>query len=141
LSTVEDIELEELEIAISKLTNGLPFRKAVYDVYYKNKMLDLVKRLNASGVQGIYKITNILNEKVYVGQSVDIGNRWKQHAKRGCGAEAPTGSKLYPALLEYGLSNFTFEILQIEPDKKKLNELEQYWQTFYGAKSFGYSTK
>jgi DNA-binding Lrp family transcriptional regulator len=75
LSTVEDIELEELEIAISKLTNAMPFRKAVYDVYYKNKMLDLVKRLKVSDVMGIYKITNILNEKVYVGQSVDIGNR------------------------------------------------------------------
>jgi len=141
LSTVEDIELEELEIAISKLTNAMPFRKAVYDVYYKNKMLSLVKRLKASGVMGIYKITNILNEKVYVGQGVDIGNRWKQHAKRGCGAEAMTGSKLYPALLEYGLSNFTFEIVQIVGTKAELSELEQYWQKFYGAKSFGYSIK
>ena len=141
LSTVEDIELEELEIAISKLTNDLPFRKAVYDVYYKKKMIELIKRVESSGVQGIYKITNILNEKTYVGQSVDIGNRWKQHAKRGCGAEAMTGSKLYPALLEYGLSNFTFEILQIVPIKKDLSKLEQYWQKFYGAKSFGYSTK
>jgi group I intron endonuclease len=90
---------------------------------------------------GIYKITNILNEKVYVGQSVDIGNRWKQHARRGCGADTVTGSKLYPALLEYGLSNFTFEIVQVVETKAELGELEQYWQKFYRAKSFGYSTK
>jgi len=69
------MELKELEVAISKLTNELPFRKAVYDVYYKNKVIDLIKRLEVDGVTGIYKITNIVNEKVYVGQSVNIGNR------------------------------------------------------------------
>lgn len=75
LTTVEVIELEELEIAINKLTNPLPFRKAVYDVYYKLKVNDLVKRVGAAGKSGIYKITNSLNGKVYVGQSTDIGNR------------------------------------------------------------------
>lgn len=123
------------------MTNPLPFRKAVYDVYYKVKVNNLIKKVGAAGKCGIYKITNILNEKVYIGQSLDIGNRWKQHAKRGCGAEGVTKNKLYPALLEYGLSNFTFEIVQVVEKRMDLNELEQYWQEFYGAKSFGYSIK
>ena len=104
----EFVELEELSIAIAKLRNPLPFRKAVYDVYYKTKINNLVKKIvGTKKVSGIYKITNIENEKTYVGKSVDIGNRWKQHAKRGCGADILTSNNLYPALLKHGLYNFT----------------------------------
>lgn len=75
-SESEFVELEELSIAIAKLRNPLPFRKAVYDVYYKNKINNLVKKIvGKDKVSGIYKITNTENEKTYVGQSVDIANR------------------------------------------------------------------
>jgi predicted GIY-YIG superfamily endonuclease len=43
-------------------------------------------------VAGIYKITNLINNKVYIGQSLDIKRRWKNHKyfcilnkKRHCG--------------------------------------------------------
>ena len=36
---------------------------------------------------GIYKITEIETQMCYVGQAVDIASRWKQHTKRGVGAE------------------------------------------------------
>jgi len=39
---------------------------------------------------GIYKITNINNGKVYIGQAVNIAERWRQHIKRGVGADPPT---------------------------------------------------
>ena len=61
----------------------------------------------------------------YVGQCVDAANRWKQHIKRGIGAETPTKNKLYPAMLKYGVENFSFEIFEKCP-KEKLNEREQY---------------
>jgi group I intron endonuclease len=89
---------------------------------------------------GIYKITNLKNNMCYVGQAVDIGSRWKQHIKRGIGAENPTKNKLYPAMLADGVENFTFEIIE-QCSKEKLNEREQYWQDYFKAKEFGYSIK
>jgi group I intron endonuclease len=76
----------------------------------------------------------------YVGQAANIADRWKQHIKRGIGAEPLTRNKLYPAMLSIGVENFSFEIIE-ECDRSKLNELEDYWQDFYKAKEFGYSIK
>lgn len=70
----------------------------------------------------------------------NIADRWKQHIKRGVGAEAPTRNKLYPAMYELGPENFTFEVLE-ECDKSLLDSREDYWQEFYQAKEFGYSIK
>ena len=135
-------ELKELNHAILKLRNPMPFRKAVYDIYYKNKISDLVNRIvGKERVGGIYKITHIESGKTYVGQSVDIGNRWKQHAKRGCGADALTNNKLYPAMLEFGVESFMFEIVEKVEDSTRLNELEKYWQEYFQAKEFGFSVR
>ena len=135
-------ELNELNHAILKLRNPMPFRKAVYDIYYKNKISDLVNRIvGKEKVGGIYKITHIESGKTYVGQSVDIGNRWKQHAKRGCGADALTNNKLYPAMLEFGVESFMFEIVEKVEDSARLNELEKYWQEYFQAKDFGFSVR
>lgn len=56
------------------------------------------------------------------------------------GAEAPTRNKLYPAMLEFGVENFTFEIVE-EVERSKLNDREDYWQEYFHAKDFGYSIK
>ena len=71
---------------------------------------------------------------------MSLADRWKQHIKRGVGAETPTRNKLYPAMYELGPENFTFEVLE-ECEKTKLDEREDYWQEFYQAKEFGYSIK
>lgn len=141
-SSEEFEELAELNKAIKHLKNPMPFRKAVHEIYYKNKVNALVLRVVGSErISGIYKITHIESGKCYVGQSVDIGERWKQHVKRGVGAEPLTNNKLYPAMMELGIENFTFEIVERTTDTSKLNEMEKYWQEFYQAKDFGYSIK
>jgi group I intron endonuclease len=89
---------------------------------------------------GIYKITNIKNNMCYVGQAANIAERWRQHIKRGIGAEAPTRNKLYPAMLSFGVENFTFEIVE-ECSRDSLNDREDYWQDYFHAKDFGYSIK
>ena len=69
-------EIAELRVAIRKLRNPMPFYKAVYDIYFKNKINDLTLRVvGPNRVSGIYKITHFPSGKVYVGQSVDIANR------------------------------------------------------------------
>lgn len=69
-----------------------------------------------------------------------MADRWKQHIKRGVGAETPTKNKLYPAMLKYGVENFTFEVIE-ECDRSMLNDREDYWQDYFHAKDFGYSIK
>ena len=43
-------------------------------------------------------------------------------------------------MLEKGVENFTFEIIE-EVERNKLNEREDYWQEYFHAKDFGYSIK
>lgn len=115
--------------------------KVIWKVYYEKPYTDLVGRVVGSSVKtGIYKITNLENQMCYVGQAVNIADRWRQHIKRGIGAEAPTRNKLYPAMLSIGVHNFTFEIIE-ECDRSLLNEREDYWQEYFKAKEFGYSIK
>ena len=138
----EDIEeITKLREVAVLLRNSEPLNKVIWKVYYEKPYTDLIGRVVGSGIHtGIYKITNINSQKCYVGQAADIASRWKQHIKRGIGAEAPTRNKLYPAMLKYGVENFTFEIIE-ECSRDKLNSREDYWQEYFGAKEFGYSIK
>ena len=115
--------------------------KVIWKVYYEKPYTDMIGRVLGAGVKtGIYKITNIENQMCYVGQAVNAADRWKQHIKRGLGAEAPTRNKLYPAMAEFGVENFTFELLE-ECSKDKLDQQEDFWQDFFHAKDYGYSIK
>lgn len=62
---------------------------------------------------GIYKITNKINQKIYIGQSVNISKRWVAHRN---GAFNPNNKQyntpLYKAIRKYGIENFTFEVLE-----------------------------
>lgn len=83
---------------------------------------------------GIYKIENLLNGKVYIGQSIDIEQRWYRHKtnyknkKRTCEFNKP----LYRAFRKYKIDNFSFEILQ-ECKKESLNKLELFYITQYDS--------
>ena len=87
---------------------------------------------------GIYKITNQITDECYVGQSVDIYKRWCDHCKCGLGIDTPPGNKLYKAMQEYGLNNFTFELIE-ECSQSELNEKENYFIEMYQADIFGYN--
>lgn len=85
---------------------------------------------------GIYKITNKVNGKCYIGQSNDINRRWRQ--------ELSPNAKLNPHLArafeKYGTDNFEFEIIE-ECQRELLNEREQFWINLYNStdKNFGYN--
>lgn len=141
LSDIDIQEIEKLREVAPYLRDSEPLNKVIWKVYYEKPYSDLIGRIIGNNVySGIYKITNIENEMCYVGQAVNIADRWKQHIKRGIGAETPTKNKLYPAMQKYGVENFTFEVIE-KCDKKLLNEREDYWQEFFHAKDFGYSIK
>lgn len=134
-------EIARLRTVLPYLKDKEPLNKVIWKVYYEKPYTDMVGRVIGSEVRtGIYKITNLSNQMCYVGQAVDLASRWKQHIKRGLGAETPTRNKLYPAMEEFGVENFSFEVVE-ECDRAQLDEREDYWQEYFKAKEFGYSIK
>lgn len=132
-------EIAHLRAVEPFLRDKEALNKVIWKVYYEKPYTDLIGRIVGNSIKtGIYKITNIENQMCYIGQAVDIANRWKTHIKRGIGAEAPGRNKLYPAMLSFGVENFTFEIIE-ECDRADLDAKEQYWQQVFHAKDFGYS--
>lgn len=82
---------------------------------------------------GIYKITNIINGKSYIGLSGDIFLRWNEHR---CHYKT-IDSVLYRAMRKYGIENFTFEIIEKCP-KQELSKKEKFYiekyRTYIGFK-------
>lgn len=141
LSEIDIEEIKRIRSIEPYLRDKEPLNKVIWKSYYEKPYTDLIGRvIGQNKKMGIYKITNIENQMCYVGQAVDIADRWKQHIKRGIGADPPTRNKLYPAMLAIGVENFTFEIIE-ECTGAELNSREDYWQNFYHAKDFGYSIK
>ena len=141
---IRDIErIQEIGKDIHSSVAQEAINKVIWKVYFEKPYTDLIGRVCSNKpIMGIYKITNLKNNMLcYVGQAVNISERWKQHIKRGLGAETRTQNKLYPAMEKYGLQNFSFEVIEILQDRTQLDEREDYWQDFYKAKEFGYSIK
>ena len=77
---------------------------------------------------GIYKITNMVNGKVYIGQSVNIEDRWRCH-KSNMNYKNHT---IYKAMRKYGFENFKFEVIE-ECRQEDLNNLEIYYIWYYNS--------
>ena len=75
----------------------------------------------------IYKITNTVNNKIYIGQTrYTIQKRWAEH----CDASSRLNYPLYKAMRKYGQDNFIVEEVEEILDDL-LNEREVYWINFY----------
>ena len=104
-------------------------------------MTQLCNNVLGTGIVcGIYKITNQLNDMVYIGQAQDVSKRWKDHAKCGLGIDTPVSNKLYTAMIKDGLENFTFELLE-KCTNTELNSKEKFYIELYQADKYGYNSK
>ena len=74
-------------------------------------------------ITGVYKITNIITGDFYIGSSKNIEKRWAAHKSPSRWKRNPN-VKLYKAFINYGLDNFTFEILE---ETDNLREREQHY--------------
>ena len=89
---------------------------------------------------GIYKITNLANNKVYIGQSTDVNKRIKEGHIYKLKKNKHNNKHLQMSWNKYCEDNFKFEIIE-ECDTPSLNEREQYWMDYYKSydKNYGYN--
>jgi group I intron endonuclease len=78
-------------------------------------------------VTGIYKITNPKG-KIYIGQSIDIHQRFKTYHNLHCKNQ----TKLLNSLKKYGVEAHMFEVIEECPDSY-LDEIETWWKMYYGS--------
>lgn len=87
---------------------------------------------------GVYKITNIINGKIYIGSSKDIDRRWREHTY-SLEDNTHSNQKLQNAWNKYGRQNFKFEIIEL-CDERHQFEREQYYLDLYKPfQSAGYN--
>lgn len=112
----------------------------IWSTYFQKPMTQLCNNiLGTNTICGIYKITNQETNECYIGQAVDIAKRWKDHAKCGLGIDTPANNKLYKAIEEYGIWNFSWELLE-KCERIQLNEKEKYYIELYSSKEYGYNS-
>ena len=134
-------DIENLKRLSSSFSRPDVLYKVIYETYYKSKLEEMFKRVLGDKKEsgGIYKITNINNNKVYIGKTTNFISRWRTHAKRGCGLERISG-QLYDAMFEDGLENYMWEIVEV-CQKEEQTQKEKDWIKFYKSNEYGYNQK
>ena len=133
-------DIETLEKVKSRLNKPRILSMLIWQTYYQKPMTQLCNDvLGTSVVTGIYKITNQTTDQVYIGQARDMAARWKEHAKCGLDIDRPAGNKLYQAMMEDGIQNFSWELLE-ECSANELNEKERKYIELYQSAKFGYNS-
>lgn len=84
----------------------------------------------------IYKITNLINQKIYIGQTIrTLEERFGEHRR------STHEFHLHNAIRKYGPQNFTAEIIDTATSRDELNEKEIYWINYYKSDITGYNMK
>lgn len=93
------------------------------EVLVEKKRKKQVKQKRCAFHGIIYKITNLLNNKIYIGQTINsLMRRWNKHKHNG-----DPSMKIAMAIKKYGIENFTIEIIDWANDLTELNYKEWIW--------------
>ncbi len=85
--------------------------------------------------KAIYKITNMINNKIYIGQSINPEHRFIAHCSRA--KNDSDNSPIHAAIKKYGKDNFILTIIEWTED---YNNREKYWIKKLNSKSpYGYN--
>ncbi len=86
----------------------------------------------------IYKITNLVNDKVYIGQSVrGVQQRFHRHIQDAISERLDT--HFARAIRKYGPENFVVEVIDTADTQDELNQKEQYWIREFDSIRHGYN--
>ena len=88
----------------------------------------------------IYKITNNINNKIYIGKTNrDISIRFQEHIDSSNSINSPSyNSHLHRAFRKYGIENFSIDKIE-EVSEELINEREKYWIKYYNSYNSGYN--
>ena len=140
ISDADKRDIAKLEALKPSLNKPRVLSMLIWQTWFQKPLKALSANVvGATDAMGIYKITNIKTKECYIGQAMHIKERWAEHAKCGLGIDTPAGNKLYKAIQEFGLWNFSFEVLEICP-QNQLNEKEKYYIDLYSSYDYGYNS-
>ena len=130
-------DISILRSITARLRHPEAINKVIWTGYYQKPLAELRKRLLPNGdVSGVYKITRLKTNEIYIGQTTSIDKRWQDHVKSALGVGTLASSQLHRVMAADGCENFTFEVLEEVP-KDKLRERESYYIDFYDSKTYG----
>lgn len=140
INDADAADIKLLETLKSSFHKPVVLSKLIWSQYYQKQVTQLCDRVvGKTPICGIYKITDLLTQQCYIGQSVNISDRFKQHCKCGLGIDAPASNKLYNTMQRDKLQNFTFEILE-QCSREQLNQKEAFWINMYKSNVYGLNT-
>lgn len=140
ISDADKRDIAKLEALKPSLNKPRVLSMLIWQTWFQKPLKALSANVvGATDATGIYKITNIKTKECYIGQAIHIKDRWAEHAKCGLGIDTPAGNKLYKAIQEFGLWNFSFEVLEVCP-QNQLNEKEKYYIDLYSSYDYGYNS-
>ena len=133
-------DIQKLESVKLMLHNPTVLSKLIWSTYFQKQTTEMCNRIfGLNPICGIYKITNLKTKQCYIGQSVNVQDRMKQHIKCGLGIDSSISNKFYNAMQKDGPWSFSFELLE-ECSKEKLNEKEKQWINIFQSDKFGYNS-
>ena len=118
ISEADLADVKMLQNLKSSFHKPVVLSKLIWTQYFQKQMTQLCDRVfGKKPISGIYKITDLITEECYIGQSVNIQQRMKK-------------DKVW---------NFSFELLE-QCSKESLNEKEKFWIQMYQSNKFGLNT-
>lgn len=131
----DDVEI--LRSIAPRLRHPEAINKVIWSGYYQKPLAELRKRLLPKGdISGIYKITRIKTNEIYIGQSTSLDRRFQDHTKAALGIGTLADSQFHRVMTKDGPENFYFEVLE-EVEKDKLREREAYYIQWFKSDKFG----
>src|SRR5579859_8194033 len=87
----------------------------------------------------IYTIQNKINNKMYVGQTINLKGRWRGH--KSCAFNKNDLRPLYCSMRKYSIKNFVMEALEEFDNLHECNEAEEFWIQFFQTynRTIGYN--
>lgn len=130
----EELELDAEDERLIRLVDevvemvpelGKELKGVIWKKVWLPRMQKMCKNAGAWGTCGIYRLVRLEDGASYIGQAVDIKERWYQHAKKIVGVDDKGGEWVYKGVSR--VDEFRWEVLEVVEDKRLLGEKERFW--------------